>query len=142
MNIENVEKKKCGRKPNKNPQTNRLWIRLNDKDCERFLKLYERSGKRSYSAFIADSVLNKQYKIVIINKSLIDYAVLLSSFRSQYRAIGNNYNQVLRHLKAAFPEKTALLMLYRLEKATIEFVISTRKFEEHITKFRELCLPK
>lgn len=136
------EKSKRGRKPKANPQTNRLWIRLNDKNRERFLKLYERSGKKSYSAFITDCVLNKPHKTVVIDKTLIDFAVLLSSFRSQYRAIGNNYNQVLRYLKAAFPERTALLMLYRLEKATIEFVISTQKIEEYITKFRELCLPK
>jgi hypothetical protein len=94
MNIENVEKKKRGRKPKAEPQIHRLWIRLNDKDRERFLAMYKRSGKPSYSAFIADCVLNKPLRIVEINKSVIDFRMLLSSFHAQFRAIKNNFNQV------------------------------------------------
>ncbi|GHT08682.1 hypothetical protein FACS189432_04550 [Bacteroidia bacterium] len=48
----------------------------------------------------------------------------LTTFHSQFRAIGVNYNQVVKHLKATFTEKMALAMLYKLEKATIELVSS------------------
>jgi hypothetical protein len=103
----NSEKKKRGRKPAAHPQRNRLMVRLNSKDHKRFLAMYHRSGKPSYSAFIADCIFNRQLKIVEINKSAIDFVILLSSFQTQFRAIGANYNQVLKHLLSAFPKKTA-----------------------------------
>ena len=43
-------------------------IRLNSEENKQFLKMYERSGMASYSAFIADCVLNKPLKVIEINK--------------------------------------------------------------------------
>jgi hypothetical protein len=69
------EKKKRGRKPKADPQRNRVSIRMNGKDYERFLAMYSQSGKPSYSAFIADCVLNKPLKIIEINKTAIDFVM-------------------------------------------------------------------
>ncbi|GHV00813.1 hypothetical protein FACS1894159_07380 [Bacteroidia bacterium] len=55
-------------------------IRLNDKDRERFLQMYEKSGMKSYSAFITDCVLNSKPKVTVINKSTVDFVMILSSF--------------------------------------------------------------
>ena len=107
MSIENAEKKKRGRKPKANPKVNRLMIRLNDKDRKRFLQLYERSGKPSYSAFIAHCLLDRPPKFTIINKSVVDFVLLLSSFFAQFRAIKNNYNQVYQSLVRNFGEQKA-----------------------------------
>ena len=76
----NVEKRKRGRKPKANPQKFRYMFRLNDKDHKRFLQMFEKSGKPSYAAFIADCVLNKPPKIIEVNKTAIDFTMLLSSF--------------------------------------------------------------
>jgi hypothetical protein len=59
---------------------------------------------------------------VFIDKAAMDYYMRLTNFYSQYRAIGVNYNQAVKHLKTAFTEKTALALLYRLEKATLELL--------------------
>jgi hypothetical protein len=95
MNIENVEKKKRGRKPKADLQKFRYMFRLNDRDCKRLLAMYERSGKRSMSAFIADCVLNKPLKIGEVNKSVIDFVMLLSSFFTQFRTIKNNFIRLI-----------------------------------------------
>jgi hypothetical protein len=142
MNIENVEKKKRGRKPKAHPQVNRYQIRLNNKDKARLMVMYKRSGKRSISAFIADCVLNKPLKVVVINKSLVDYAILLSSFHSQFRAIKNNFNQVYRTLVLNLGEKKALEMINILAQSTREFGLLKQEIEETIIRFREICLPK
>ncbi|KAA6305399.1 hypothetical protein EZS27_042948, partial [termite gut metagenome] len=84
------EKRKWGRKLKSNPQINRYMIRLSEKDTELFLSLYRQSGKRSISAFMADCVLNRNLKVVVIDKSLIDFVMLLSSFFVQFRAIKTN----------------------------------------------------
>ena len=142
MSIENAEKKKRGRKPKANPQVNRLMIRLNSKDHKRFLQLYERSGKPSYSAFIADCVLNRPLKIIEINKSAIDFVVLLSSFFAQFRAIKNNFNQVYQTLVKNFGEQKAIEMIQIVVQSTREFGACRQHLEEYATKLRELCLPK
>jgi hypothetical protein len=142
MNIENVEKKKRGRKPKAHPQVNRYQIRLNYKDKARFLSKYEQSGKRSISAFITDCVLNKPLKVVVINKTLIDYTILLSSFHAQFRAIKNNFNQVYLTLVLNLGEKKALEMINILAPSTREFGLLKQEIEETIIRFRKLCLPK
>ena len=111
MNIENVEKKKRGCKPKANRQTNRLMIRMNGNDHKRFLQMYECSGKPSYSAFIADCILNRPLRIIEINKSAIDFVMLLSSFYVQFRAIKNNFNQLYHSLVKNFGEQKALKMI-------------------------------
>ena len=47
---------------------------------------------------------------------------MFATFYSQFRAIGVNYNQVVKSLRSSFPEKRALVMLAKLEKVTIELV--------------------
>ncbi|GHT77545.1 hypothetical protein FACS189463_3760 [Bacteroidia bacterium] len=142
MNIENVEKKKRGRKPKAEPQIHRLWIRLNDKDRERFLAMYKRSGKPSYSAFIADCVLNKPLRIVEINKSTIDFVMLLSSFFKQFRAVKNNFNQAYYSLVKNFGEQKALEMIQIVAQSTREFGFLRNEIKKTTMKLRESCLPK
>ena len=136
------EKRKRGRKPKANSQSNRLMIRLNSKDYGHFLKMFEHSGTPSYSAFIADSVLNKPLKIVEINKSVIDFVMLLSNFFAQFRAIKNNLNQVYRSLVIHLGEEKAYKMIQIVANSTREFGLQKREIEEITMKFRELCLPK
>ena len=57
-----------------------------------------------------------------IDKGAVDYYTRLTSFYAQYRAIGVNYNQVVKALNSNFSEQKALAYLYKLEKATIELV--------------------
>ncbi|GHV19825.1 hypothetical protein FACS1894174_00500 [Bacteroidia bacterium] len=144
MNIENVEKKKRGRKPKAEPQRARLMIRLNDKDRERFLQMYEKSGMKSYSAFITDCVLNSKPKVTVINKSTVDFVMLLSSFFKQFRAVKNNFNQAYYSLVVVvnFGEAKALEMIQIVAQSTREFGLLKKRIEETIIELRELCLPK
>ncbi|MDR0507155.1 MAG: hypothetical protein LBH32_10135 [Dysgonamonadaceae bacterium] len=142
MNIENVEKKKRGRKPKADPQKFRYMFRLNDKDYKRLLAMYERSGKRSMSAFLTDCVLNKPLKIIEVNKTAIDFVMLLSSFFTQFRAVKNNFNQMYSALVKNFGEKKALEMIQVVAQSTREFGLLKKKIEETIVELRGLCLPK
>jgi hypothetical protein len=136
------EKKKRGRKPKADPQKFRYMFRLNDVEMERFLPLYKKSGKRSYSAFIADCILNKSHKVIEVNKSLIDFTMLLSSFFVQFRAVKNNFNQGYNSLVAHFGEDKALQMIRIMTQSTREFGLLKREIEEITLRFREKCLPK
>jgi hypothetical protein len=136
------EKKKRGRKPKADPQKFRYMFRFNDAEMERFLSLYKKSGKRSYSAFITDCILNKSLQVIEINKSLIDFTMMLNSFFAQFRAVKNNYNQVFHALIRVFGEQKAWKMMKIVEQSTLQFVLLNREIEEITLRFREKCLPK
>ena len=57
----------------------------------------------------------------------LDYHEKLTRFFSQFRAIGTNYNQVVKILYRNFSEKKALAFLYKLEQATIELAQLNKK---------------
>jgi hypothetical protein len=136
------KKKKRGRKPIADAQKHRYMFRLNSKDSKRFLQMFERSGKSSYSAFLADCVLNRPLKVVEINKSTIDFVMLLSSFFAQLRAVKNNFNQMYSALVRNFGEQKALEMIQIVAPSTREFGLLKRDFEEYVTKLREQCWQK
>ena len=46
----------------------------------------------------------------------------LTQLHAQYRAIGVNYNQVVKELRIRFSERKALSLLCKLEKATLQLV--------------------
>jgi hypothetical protein len=67
----------------------------------------------------------------------MEYHARLTNFYSQFRAIGVNYNQVVKHLKTVFTEKAALALLYKLEKATKELVAINQQIIDLTKEFEE-----
>ena len=130
--------RQVGRKPKTDPCRHRLSINLNDADYAQFLTLYDASGLHDKARFITSCIFNRQLKVVKIDKAAMDYYMRLTAIHSQYRAIGVNYNQVVKALKATFTEKKALVFLYQLEQATRELVCLQHKIialtEEFKTK--------
>ena len=135
-------KKKRGRKPKADKQLYRHMIRLNNKDNERFLSLFRQSGARRKSQFIADCILNNPVKIVQVNKSVIDFAMQLTQFFAQFRAIKTNYYQVFQTLVRNLGEEKARLMMKIVEKPTLDFILMRNRIEELTTQIKEKCLPR
>lgn len=148
MNMEHVNngagrlKKKRGRKPKADKQKYRHMIRLNSKDNERFLSLFHKSGAKSKSRFIADCILNNPVKIVRIDKSAMDFAIQLSQFFAQFRAIKTNYNQAFQVLIRNLGEEKARSMMKIVERPTLDFILIKSQIEDLYTQIRERCLPK
>jgi hypothetical protein len=135
-------KKKRGQKPKADKQLYRYMIHLNNKDNGKFLSLFQQSGARSKSRFIADCILNNPRKIIQINKSAIDFAMQLSQFFAQFRAIKTNYNQAFQTLVRNLGEEKARSMMKIIEKPTIDFILIRNQIEDLYTQIREKCLPK
>jgi hypothetical protein len=110
-NMKRIKEKTAKRrhKPAANPKMHRIMFRLSDAERKWFLQLFGKSGKRSYSAFVTDCVLNRPMKIIEINKSAIDFVMLLSNFFTQFRAVKNNFNQVYHALAMNFGEPKTFL---------------------------------
>jgi hypothetical protein len=73
---------------------------------------------------------------------MLEYVTKLSAFHAQFRAIGVNYNQIVKSLNSNFSEKKALAFLYKLEKATIELVEISRQIVQLSEKFQHEWLQK
>ena len=134
--------KQLGRKPKADPCCHRLAFNLNEADFAQFLTLYEASGLPDKARFITSCIFNRQLKVVKIDKAAMDYYMRLTTFHAQFRAIGVNYNQVTKALKATFTEKKALAFLYKLEKATLELVEIHKKVQELTAEFERKYLQK
>jgi hypothetical protein len=111
-----------GRKPKTSPAVFRYYIRFNEQEHNEFLTRFERSGMKVKAHFITSCIFDRELKVVKIDKSAMDYYMRLTTLHAQFRAIGTNYNQVTKALKATYTEKKALALLFKLEKATLELV--------------------
>ncbi|RLD85136.1 MAG: hypothetical protein DRJ09_13265 [Bacteroidetes bacterium] len=142
MNAESRKRHKGGRKPKKDPCKHRYAISLNDVDNAKFLSLFEASGMDVKAHFITATLFEKPVKVVKIDKGTVDYYMRLTSFYSQFRAIGVNYNQITKAIKNTFSERKALAFLYQLEKATLELVATNKQIIDLTKEFEEKWLQK
>lgn len=128
MNENNNNKRnKGGRKPKLNPSTHRHVFRLTDEENVKLLSLFEASGMTNKAKFIISLLFGKEMKSVKIDKGTVDFYMRLTSFHSQFRSVGVNYNQIVKLLYRNFSEKKAAAFLYKLEKQTAEMAILCQK---------------
>src|SRR5690606_18874792 len=103
----NKKKNKGGRKPKLNPAQNRYMFRLTDEENAKFLALFDQSGMDNKAKFIVSLLFGKEMKTVKIDKGTVDFYMRLTSFHSQFRSVGVNYNQIVKMLYRNFSEKKA-----------------------------------
>lgn len=116
----NRQSRKSGRNPKMDPAVFRYSISFNAEENTRFLSLLEQSEMKVKAHFITACIFQKTIKTVKIDKATMDYYMRLTSLYGQFRAIGVNYNQIVKLLYRNFSEKKAAAYLYKLEKQTAE----------------------
>jgi hypothetical protein len=142
MATEKNRPRQVGRKPKPDLCRHRLSFNLNDMDYNEFLTLFEQSGLSDRARFIASCVFRREWKVVKVDKATMDYYMRLTTFYAQFRAIGNNYNQVTKALKSTFTEKKALAFLYKLEQATRELIAINQRIIDLTKEFETKWLRK
>ncbi|MDD5053185.1 MAG: conjugal transfer protein MobA [Sulfuricurvum sp.] len=120
-------KTKAGRNQKSDPAIFRYSISFNAVENTAFLGRFDESGMKVKAHFITACIFDKPIRVVKLDKAAMDYYMRLTTFHSQFRAIGVNYNQAVKSIKFAFEEKKALYYLARLEKATLELVVLNRQ---------------
>ena len=131
----NTERKRGGRIPKQNPKSHHVMLRFDDDEWMKFLVMYEQTDVKAKAVFAKARIFGEPFKVLREDKTLVEYYTKLSSFHSQYRMIGNNYNQVVKELRCHFSEKKAMALLYKLENCTREQVSRTREIVELTRKF-------
>lgn len=96
---------KGGRPAKNDPAVYRFSVNFSAVEHARFLDLYEQSGLLSKAAFIKARVFNEAFRVVKTDRGTLEYVAKLTAFHAQFRAIGTNYNQVVKELHAHFPRR-------------------------------------
>lgn len=138
----NVKQNRGGRNPKTNPSIHRHVFRLTDEENARLLSLFEASGMSNRAKFIVAILFSKEMKAVKIDKGTADFYMRLTSLFGQFRAIGVNYNQVVKLLYSRFTEKKAAAFLFKLEKQTAEMANLCKKIIELTEEFNRNYLQK
>ena len=134
--------KKTGRRPKEDPAKIRYTISFNEEEHSRFLSLFDQSGMLVRAHFITSCIFDKTMKSVKIDKGTVDFYMRLTSFHSQFRSVGVNYNQVVKLLYKNFSEKKAAAYLYKLEKQTVEMAVLCQKIIQITEEFEAKYLKK
>ena len=125
-----MKKSKYGRNPKLNPKTHCVMVRFDDVEWNRFLTMYEESNVYAKAVFLKAHFFGQKFKVLKVDKTMLDYYTKLSDFHAQFRYIGTNYNQVVKELRIHFSEKKAMALLYKLEGQTVELVKLSRRIVE------------
>ena len=124
------KKSKYGRNPKLNPKTHCVMVRFDDVEWNRFLTMYKESQVYAKAVFLKAHFFGQKFRVIKVDKTMVDYCTKLSDFHAQFRAIGTNYNQVVKELRCHFSEKKAMALLYKLEGQTVELVKLSRQIVE------------
>lgn len=139
---DNNKRNKAGRKPKSNPSIHRHVFRLTEQENAQLLSLFEASGMTSKVKFIISRLFGKEIKTIKIDKGTVDFYMRLTTFHSQFRSLGVNYNQIVKLLYRHFSEKKAAAFLFKLEKQTAEMAILCQKIIQLIDEFETKYLKK
>jgi len=133
----NYKRNKGGRNLKLDPATNRYSVNFSSEEDMRFLKMFDRSGMTSKSAFIKARIFGEPFHVVTLDKGQHEYYAKLSDFHAQFRMVGNNYNQTLKELKSLFSEHRAMALVCRLEKFMLQLVQIMTKVTELTNEYKE-----
>ena len=132
-----AEGSKWGRHPKESRKSHCVMVRFDNEEWLKFLSMHEKSGVYARAVFLKAHFFRQPFRVLVTDRTLLDYCTKLSAFHAQYRMVGNNYNQVVRELRCHFSEKKAMALLYRLEKCTGELAALTRQVMELSREFRQ-----
>lgn len=131
------ETPKWGRHPKESRKSHCVMVRFDNEEWQKFLAMYEKSGVYARAVFLKAHFFGQPFRVLVTDRTLLDYCTKLSAFHAQYRMVGNNYNQAVRELRCHFSEKKAMALLYKLEQCTKELAALTRQVVELSREFEE-----
>lgn len=133
----NNKKSRGGRNPKLDPATNRITVNFTSKEYYEFLTKFECSGMSNKATFLKAQFFGQTFHVAIFDKSQHEYYTKLSEFHSQFRMVGNNYNQTLKELKSHFSEHRTAALVYKLEKYKMQLVQIMHKVIELADEYQK-----
>ena len=106
------------------PRWDRWDTRMPDvKDQLRAIDLYNKSGAVSKSHFVRARILGEHFKVIMVDKSAVEYNRKLSELTAEIHRIGVNYNQVVKLLHCYTVDRSVHVLLKELIRLTQEATV-------------------
>jgi len=99
-------RKRGGRPTKTDTASHCIMVRFTDEEYVRFLSLFEQSGMQAKATFIKARVFGDTFRVIKTDEGTLRYVAKLSQFHAQFRAVGVNYNQVVKELHKHFSQKS------------------------------------
>ena len=111
------------RKELNKPRWDNWHVRLpNPKDQQRAIELFHKSGAETKSDFVRARILGEHFKVIMVDKSAVEYYRKLSELTAQIHKIGVLYNQAVRAINSYHSVKTAQILLEKLEQLSAQII--------------------
>ena len=114
------QKRTRGRPPKTDTAKHKYSLHLNAEENAKFLTLFENSGVKHKSHFIASCIFDKEFKVIKADENTLKFYDTLKEIRQELRSIGVNYNQYIVLLRTHFSEQRAAIMSEKSAKALME----------------------
>lgn len=135
--MQNSNKNTGGRKVKSNPKKYRHVFRLTESENQRLLALFASSGMTNKASFLVSMLLDRQIKTVKVDVAALQYHATLTKLFNQFRAVGVNYNQMVKLCNEYFSDNRAKRSVLKLEEYTRDlsklcyYIIKlTKEFED------------
>lgn len=135
-------KSKGGRKPKEDRAIFRYSISLTEEENQKFLKLFRQSDMPVMAHFIKACIFQTTVTTVKIDQTTHDFVMRLTSFYSQFRSVGINYNQIVKLFHQHFTVEKATKYLQHLEIHTAEMAELCKKVVDIALQFEAEYLKK
>lgn len=139
--MQTINKKKGGRKLKSNPKKYRHVFRLTESENERLLALFTSSGMTNKASFLVSILLDREVRTVKVDVAALQYHATLTKLFNQFKAVGVNYNQMVKLCNQYFSENRAKRSISKLEEYTKDlsklcyYIIKlTKEFEQKYLK--------
>ncbi|MTG98811.1 hypothetical protein GJV76_11830 [Myroides sp. BIT-d1] len=116
--MQTINKNKGGRKLKSNPKKYRHVFRLTESENNKLLALFASSGMTNKASFLVSMLLDRQVKTVKVDVTALQYHATLTKLFNQFRAVGVNYNQIIKLCNQYFSEDKAKRSISKLEEYT------------------------
>ncbi|WP_121966560.1 plasmid mobilization relaxosome protein MobC [Myroides sp. N17-2] len=116
--MQTTSKNKGGRKQKSNPKKHRHVFRLTESENQRLLTLFASSGMANKANFLVSLLLDREITTVKVDVGVLQYHTLLTKLFNQFKAVGVNYNQIVKLCNQYFSQDRAKRSISRLEEYT------------------------
>ena len=136
--MDKERERRSERKRAEKPRWDNWHVRLpNPKDQQRAIDLFQHSGAQTKSDFVRGRILGESFKVIMVDKSAVEYYRKLSELTAEVHKIGVNYNQVVRFLHITERETTTQTLLQELIRLTKELTALQEKAVSLTIDYRE-----
>lgn len=121
----------------KNNRIKWLHVRVNAIEYKKISNGFSKSTKRRLSEYVRSILLDKPITVYTRNQSFDDFVAEMILLRNELKAIGNNFNQLVKKLHTAEGHDEMKRLALQSEQSRQNFLAKTEEINEKISQIAD-----